>query len=41
VRCADVGGVEREVLVPVAITARLQAFCFPSVLAENWAAYVR
>jgi hypothetical protein len=41
VSCADVGGVERQVLVPVAITATLQKFCFPNVLAQNWSAYVR
>jgi hypothetical protein len=40
VSCADVGGVEKQVLVPVAITATLQAFCFPNVLAQNWSAYV-
>jgi hypothetical protein len=41
VSCADVGGVEKQVLVPVAITATLQELCFPNVLARNWTAYVR
>jgi hypothetical protein len=41
VSCADVGGVEKQVLVPVAISATLQEFCFPNVLAQNWSAYVR
>jgi hypothetical protein len=40
-RCAEVGGVEREVIVPVAITARSKAFCFPEVLTRNWNAYIR
>jgi hypothetical protein len=40
-RCTEVGGVEREALVPVAITARLQTFCVPAVLANNWATYFR
>jgi hypothetical protein len=39
--CAAAGGVERTVVVPVAITAWPTAFCFPRVLAENWAGYVR
>ena len=39
--CAAVGGIERSVVVPVAITARATAFCFPRVLAENWGAYIR
>jgi len=33
--------VEMQVLVPVAISATLQGFCFPNVLAQNWSAYVR
>ena len=39
--CDAVRGVERDVLVPVAIAARWQTFCFPRVLADNWNAYVR
>jgi hypothetical protein len=41
VSCADVGGVVRQVLVPIAISAALQEFCFPNVLAQNWSAYVK
>ena len=40
-RCAEVGGVEREVIVPVAISARSKAFCFPEVLTRNWNTYIR
>ena len=39
--CTEIGGVERSVIVPVAITSRSVAYCFPRVLAENWSAYVR
>ncbi len=39
--CAEVGGVQKDVLVPVAIIVTLRAFCFPNVLAANWSAYVR
>jgi len=34
VSCASVGGVEDDVLVPVAITVRSQRFCFPKVLVD-------
>jgi len=40
-RCADAGGVERTVIVPVAITSREKSFCFPEVLAQNWSTYIR
>ncbi len=30
--CASVGGVEKEVLVPIAITVRTQLFCIPAPL---------
>ncbi len=39
--CAEVGGVERLVTVPVAITVMERAFCFPKALADNWDAYIR
>ena len=39
--CTEAGGVERTVVVPVAITSRSVAYCFPKVLAENWSAYVK
>ncbi|AND69837.1 hypothetical protein ATSB10_23830 [Dyella thiooxydans] len=32
--CASIGGVEREVLVPMAITMRTKRFCFPKVLVD-------
>lgn len=40
-RCTAIGGVERSVMVPIAITVTQKAFCFPSVLAQNWGAIVR
>ena len=40
-RCAEIGGVERSVPVPIAITTRERAFCFPKVLVDNWDAYIR
>jgi len=40
-RCTAIGGVERSVVVPIAIAAMQKAFCFPSVLAQNWGAIVR
>ena len=40
-RCADAGGIERTVIVPVAITSREKSFCFPEVLAQNWSTYIR
>jgi hypothetical protein len=40
-RCTAIGGVERSVTVPIAITATQKVFCFPSVLAQNWGAIVR
>ena len=39
--CTAIGGVERTVVVPIAIAAMQKAFCFPSVLAQNWNAVVR
>lgn len=35
VSCASVGGVEKEVLVPIAITVRSKIFCIPKPLAES------
>lgn len=32
--CSRAGGVEREVLVPMAITVRPKRFCFPKVLVD-------
>lgn len=39
--CAAVGGVEKAVVVPLAIAVTEREFCFPKVLVENWNAYVR
>ena len=33
--CASVGGVEKEVLVPVAITVRSKTFCVPDALVKS------
>lgn len=32
--CESIGGVQQEVLVPVAITVRSKSFCFPKVLVD-------
>lgn len=39
--CAEIGGVERLVTVPVAITVVERTFCFPKVLADNWDSYIQ
>lgn len=41
VSCDSVGGVEQEVLMPVAITVHPRNFCFPKVLLEANQHYVR
>ena len=40
-QCTEAGGVEREVIVPVAIGVMPRAYCFPRILTDNWDAYVR
>ena len=40
-RCIEAGGVERSVVIPVAIAAMERTFCFPRILADNWESYVR
>jgi hypothetical protein len=35
VSCASVGGVEKEVLVPIAITVRSKTFCVPDALVAS------
>lgn len=35
VSCASVGGVEKDVLVPVAITVRSKRFCVPRAVADD------
>ena len=39
--CADAGGVEKEVLVPVAITVRPKTFCVPEPLVASGAYYAK
>ncbi|MFC5524590.1 hypothetical protein ACFPPA_02420 [Rhodanobacter ginsengisoli] len=34
-RCASVGGVEKDVLVPIAITVRQKTFCIPQPLVAS------
>lgn len=37
--CASVGGVEKQVLVPIAITVMLKTFCIPEPLVASGAYY--
>lgn len=39
--CASVGGVEKEVLVPIAITVRPKTFCIPEPLVASGQYYAR
>lgn len=39
--CDSVGGVRKEVLVPVAITVRPKTFCVPQALAESGQYYAK
>ena len=39
--CASVGGVEKEVLVPIAITVRPKTFCVPQPLVDSGQYYSR
>jgi hypothetical protein len=39
--CADAGGVEKEVLVPVAITVMSKTFCVPEPLVASGAYYAK
>ncbi|RCS29748.1 hypothetical protein DEO45_11415 [Rhodanobacter denitrificans] len=39
--CASVGGVEREVLVPIAITMRSEMFCIPEPLVASGLYYAK
>ena len=39
--CASVGGVEKQVLVPIAITVRPKTFCVPDALVESGAYYAK
>jgi len=40
-KCTEIGGVERSIVVPVAIAAMPRVYCFPRILTDNWDAYVR
>ena len=40
-KCSDVGGIEKQLLIPVAIAATLKTFCFPKALTENWESYIK
>ncbi|MHB1057329.1 MAG: hypothetical protein ACYC0F_05560 [Rhodanobacter sp.] len=39
--CASVGGVEEQVLVPIAITVRSKTFCVPDALVASGAYYAK
>jgi hypothetical protein len=39
--CASVGGVEKEVLVPIAITVRSKTFCIPEPLVASGQYYAK
>jgi hypothetical protein len=39
--CASVGGVEKEVLVPIAITVRPKTFCIPEPLVASGQYYAK
>jgi len=39
--CASVGGVEKEVLVPIAITVRPKTFCIPAPLVASGQYYAK
>ncbi len=41
VSCASVGGVEKEVLVPIAITVRPKTFCVPEPLVASGQYYTK
>ena len=39
--CARIGGVTKQILVPIAITVAPRTFCFPKVIADNWEGYLK
>ena len=39
--CAKAGGREKAIRLPISIVSKLQNFCFPPVLVENWDAYIK
>ena len=38
--CARIGGVSKQILVPIAITVAPRPYCFPKVIADNWEGYL-
>jgi hypothetical protein len=38
-KCSDVGGVEKQMLIPVSIASTYKTFCFPKPLTDNWESY--
>jgi hypothetical protein len=38
--CARIGGVTKQILVPIAITVAPRPFCFPQAIADNWEGYL-
>jgi len=39
--CARIGGVSKQILVPIAITVAPRSFCFPKAIADNWEGYLK
>ena len=39
--CARIGGVSKQILVPIAITVAPRPFCFPKAIANNWEGYLK
>lgn len=39
--CARIGGVTKQILVPIAITVAPRPFCFPKAIADNWEGYLK
>ena len=39
--CARIGGVSKQILVPIAITVAPRPFCFPKAIADNWEGYLK
>jgi hypothetical protein len=39
--CADIGGVQKSLTVPMGIGVVQKDFCFPRILVEHWDEYVR
>jgi len=39
--CTRIGGVTKQILVPIAITVAPRQFCFPKAIADNWEGYLK